>query len=152
MTCLFFWRWHFFFAFFQSCGTSPICSESEKNRCRNGAISWAAFLNTQHEIWSGPATFLTSRLLNSFAIPTMSKCNWEMLGKAYGRDGRFSRSSWVKTDLNCSDKRSAFFLPSCTASPFPFSSYCRIDLIKDQKRLPRVGRSGFVVESNKLET
>ena len=56
------------FAFFQSRGTSPICNESEKNRCRNGAISWAAFFNTQQGIWSGPAALLTSRLLNSFAI------------------------------------------------------------------------------------
>ena len=141
------------FAFFQSCGTSPICSESDKNRCRNGAISWAAFCSTQHGIWSGPAAFFASRLLNSLVIPTVSKCNWEMLGKACGRDGRFSRSSSVKTDLNCSYKRSAFFLLSCTASPIPFSfkgeiptSSFFIVLIKDQKRLPRVGRSGLVVE------
>ena len=64
----------------------------------------------------------------------------------------------MKTDLNCTDKRFAFFLLSCMASPFPFSfkgdipklSFF-IDLIKDQKCLPRVGWSGFVVGSNKLD-
>ena len=88
-----------------------IFSKSEKDRCRNGAISWAAFFSTQHRIRSGETAFLTSRLLNSFAILTVSKCNWEMLGKACGRE-----------HLNYTDKRSAFFLVSCSASPFPFTS------------------------------
>lgn len=116
-------------AFFQLRGTSPIYNESEKNRCRNGAISCGAFFNTQQGIWSGPAAFLTSRLLNSLAIPAVSKCNLEMLGKACGMDGKFSRSSWVKTDLNRSDKRFAFFLLSCTASPIPFSFKGEIQII-----------------------
>ena len=88
------------FAFFQCCRTSPIFSESEKNRCRNGAISCAAFFSTQNAIWSVPATFLMSRLLNSLAIPTVSECNWEMFWKACGRNERFSRSSSVKNGGN----------------------------------------------------
>ena len=115
------------FAFLQSSGTSPECSDLLKMTVSIGATAVASCLNTLRWIWSGHIDLFGLRFSSSFCTSSdvIRSSSISGYGLSVSVTGG-SSSSGVgseKTDLNCSFKISALSLGLSHNVPLYFSGF-----------------------------